>query len=152
MKFSIRDLLWATAVVTLISAWTVASRRQQTYAQSLQKRVARAEKIAAASKRAASRDRMLVEEMANQTAKMERAHRSEVLELRQVLKDSLHDRRDWFELQVAGNRIVAIRPGSLDSRNVNAEVAQRVERATGLEAKRLKHFLKPIEELRPTSR
>lgn len=73
--------------------------------------------------------------------------REETQALRQVLKQSLDDQRKWFELQVQGNRIIAIGPATSDSAEVTARVVEIAERITGLDGHRLRHFLTPIKRL-----
>jgi hypothetical protein len=72
----------------------------------------------------------------------------EILKLRELLKKSLSDQREWFELEVSANRLIAVGPATSHSREVTADVIREVQRATGLDGSRLLHFMTPISELR----
>lgn len=99
-------------------------------------------------------------EMANQEASLrslettsETAHREanvlaeEVRRLRSVIRSSLDDQRRWFELEVRGNELVAIKPGTSDTDVLTLDTVKRIEAATGMKAQRLRHLLTPISEL-----
>jgi hypothetical protein len=71
----------------------------------------------------------------------------DVRRLRGIVKASLRDKRNWFELEVAGNKLVAIRPAISNTSTLTLETVDLIESATGLEARRLRHFLTPIADL-----
>ncbi len=149
MKFSIRDILWATTMVALIAAWLVKSQQQAAYAQFVQQRIRVIEQRSAVHKRAAKEQRMIAEQLAERANQTQRNQHQEILKLRQLLKQSLNDQRDWFELEVDRNRIIAIAPATTDSVEVRVKTVRHAEAATGLDGKRLRHFLEPIRQLRP---
>ena len=99
-------------------------------------------------------------EMANQEASVrmlearsENAHREanilaeEVRRLRSVIRSSIDDQRRWFELEVRGNELVAIKPGTSDTDVLTLDTVKSIEAATGMKAQRLRHLLTPISEL-----
>lgn len=72
----------------------------------------------------------------------------EVRRLRGVVKSSLAYQRNWFELEVKGKSLIAIHPGTTKSNLLTKDLVERIEAETGLEAKRLRHFLTPVSELK----
>lgn len=81
---------------------------------------------------------------------MQDDQRQEILSLRHLLKQSLGDQRKWFELQVRGNRIIAIASATSEPANVTSRIVNLAERKTGLDGQRLRHFLTPIKQLEIT--
>ena len=77
--------------------------------------------------------------------------RREILDLRQLIKQSINDQRDWFELEVDSNRILAVSPATADGAEVTVETVRYAEAATGLDGSKLRHFLQPIRQLRRPS-
>jgi hypothetical protein len=68
----------------------------------------------------------------------------EIRRLRGIVKSSIADQRDWFELEVSGNKLVAIRPAVSQTSALTLETVERIEYETELEAPRLRHFLTPV--------
>lgn len=144
MKFRIRDALTLTMIIALGLAWFSYAQRQASYSQILQQRV----------KDAAARVTIANAETARWARSAEEINREcqslaeEVQRLREVIKTSIADRREWFEIEVAGKRLIAVRPGTTSSPDVTLRTIEQIEAATGLEfSKRLKHFMTPISEL-----
>lgn len=151
MRFSIRDALWATTTVALITAWLIASARQALYVQALEQRLQAADKRAVQSQQVAQQQRSMAGQIVEQANQARRLQHQEILSLRQLLKQSVKDQRDWFELEVDQNRLIAVAPATIDSGDVTPHTVRQVESATGLDGKRLRHFLTPIQQLRPPS-
>lgn len=147
MQLSIRDMLWFTATIALVVALAVTSRQHATHVQSLSKRIAEVEKQSIVQQS----DLKLAEKYWNQLATTQKEIQDnqgqEILSLRHLLKQSLGDKREWFELQVQGNRIVAITPATSESARVTTRTVDFAERKTGLDARRFRHFLTPIKQL-----
>ena len=147
MKISIRDILWFTAKIALIVTLVVTSRQHASHVHSLGKRIAEAEKQSIEHK---SELKLATEEwrrLATKANEIQDDQRQEILSLRHVLKQSLGDQRKWFELQVRGNRIIAIAPATSESANVTTRIVDLAERKTGLDGQRIRHFLTPIKQL-----
>lgn len=151
MRFSIRDGLWATAIIALVATGVINSRKQASHAQLLEHRTQVAEDRSAALEQMVAQQRLMHLQAVARARKTNRDQAQELLTLRQLLKQSIHDQRDWFALQVAGNRIVAMGPATTDSPRVTAHTVRYAEAATGLNGKRLRHFMVPIQGLRPST-
>ena len=136
MKLHIRDGLWLIAVLALGIAWWNDSSQLQKSVRELHLEMDVVE------------DRLKMHEaylrVANEEADV---FSDEVRRLRGVVKSSVADQRDWFELEVKGKTLVAVRPGTSESNLLTLDTVERIEAATGLEARRLRHFLTPIPEL-----
>lgn len=137
MKFSLRDLLWAMATIAMIAALTVKSGQQASYVRAINEHLFDAERRAEGWKR-----------KADEMREMQEKQSQEILGLRHLLKQSLGDQRKWFELQVEDNRIIAIGPATSESVEVTPRVVDIAEGETGLDGRRLRHFLTPIEQLK----
>ena len=148
MTFSIRDVLWAMVCFALIASWLVTSRRQASHVQLLQQRLQEVEDQSQMHEQAAKYERLTAEQIADRAARKHRNQHREILGLRQLLKRSIDDQRDWFELEVDRNRIVAIAPATPNAGAVTARTVKHAEKATGLDGSRLRHFLTPIHQLR----
>ena len=135
MRFPTKDALWLMLLIALGLGWWLHSDRQANLAAHLERRLEDAESREATNERhaelAASECDVMVEE---------------VRRMRGLLKSSIADKRDWFELEVAGNRLIAIRPATSESRVLTLQTVEQIESATGLVATRLRHFLTPISE------
>jgi hypothetical protein len=149
MKFYIRDVMWAAAVVALISAWQVNAQRQRAQVDSLQVRVEKLTGRVAADKQAMAQQQSMAEQSAKQARQTLQDQHQEILSMRQLLKESIKDQRDWFELELGSNRILAITPATTDSARITVETIRHAEKATGLDGERLRHFIEPIHQLRP---
>ena len=136
MKLSIRDGLWLIVAVCMALAWRNSSLHLTDVASQLQRTMDAAE--------AALQAHDAHIKKANREADVLSA---EVRRLRGVVKSSLADQREWFELEVSGNQLVAIHRGTSDSNELTLDTVEKIERETGLEAQRLRHFLTPIPEL-----
>ena len=135
--FPLRDLLWAMATIALIAAWAVTSREHASRVGELNEQLAAAERTIGLGELKAAETKAIQKEQAH-----------EIMGLRQLLKQSLGDRRRWFELQVEGNRIIAIGPATSESVEVTPRVVDIAEKQTGLDGQRLRHFSTPIEQLK----
>jgi hypothetical protein len=136
MKVRIRDALWTMVMVALSLAWLNNSSRQASYAKILEHGIQVAELRAARSAQLAESGRLECKAMDE-----------EVRLLRGLLKTSIADQRDWFELEVSSNRLIAIRPATPESPKVTLQTVEQIEAATGMEAQRIKHFMTPISQL-----
>lgn len=150
MKFSIRDTLWFTAATALIVTLVVISRQHAAHVQSLGKRIAEAEKQSIEHKKELKLATEDWRRWATEAKEMQDDQRQEILSLRHLLKQSLGDQRKWFELQVRGNRIIAIASATSEPANVTSRIVNLAERKTGLDGQRLRHFLTPIKQLEIT--
>ena len=136
MKLHIRDGLWVVLVVGMGLAWWNSSNRFTREISQLHGELGSAERQLRANE-----------------AYYERANREadllseEVRRLRGLVRSSLADQRQWFELEVESNKLIAIRPGTSESQELTLDAVERIEARTGLEAQRLRHFLTPISEL-----
>lgn len=144
MKFRIRDALWLMMIVALGLVWSNYARRQAVYCQGLEQRV----KDAYARVADARSETARWAERAQATRQECQALEGELRRLRGVVKSSLADQRDWFEIEVSGKRLVAIGRGTTESPELTMQTIEQIEAATGLEfSKRFKHFMSPISEL-----
>ncbi len=136
MKFHIRDLALVIALIGLGLAWRNEAANHKKTLQEVQSSLERAGQ------------RLQLQQRELETANSEADVLSEeVRRLRGVVKSSLADKRDWFELEVTGKKLVAIRPATSSTRTLTLETVELIESETGLEARRLRHFLTPIADL-----
>lgn len=136
MKIYLRDIIWLMLLISLGLAWWNDGARLRKTANDLRL------EADAAEQRQMRRDTQL------ETANMEAdVLLGEVRRLRGLLKSSLADQRQWFELEVERNELIAIRLATSESNVVTMDTIERIESETGLAAKRLRHFLTPIPEL-----
>lgn len=140
MQFRIRDALWTMIVVAMSLAWFGYARQQAEFAHIFEQRVNEAD---ARAKNAESENKRWVGRAASMKLVGQELD-EEVRRLRGVIKGSLADQREWFELEVSGKRLVGVRLATVDS---PLRTIEEIEATTGLDAKRLKHFLTPISEL-----
>lgn len=137
MKIHIRDIVWLIVLVSMGLAWWQDGTQHRHAEAKLQLDLKTTESSLAA------RDAGL--SMANRETSVLCA---EVRRLRGLVQASLEDQREWFELEVQGKKLVAIRPGTTLANTLTLDTVERIETETGLEATRLRHFLSPISELR----
>lgn len=149
MKFSIRELLWVTATIALIVAWIINSARQASYVGQLERRTREAENRSARYEKELQKKERIAVQLAERYRQKRQEQYEEILDLRQLLKESIGDQRDWFELNVSNNQLIAIGPGTTLSPDVTVDTIRYVEAATRLDGDRLLHFMTPIGELRP---
>lgn len=147
MKLSIRDMLWFTATIALVVALVVTSRQHAAHVQYLSKRIAEVEKQSIEQQNKFKLVETDWNRLAAKAKEIQDDQRQELLSLRHLLKQSLGDQREWFELQVKGNRIIAITPATSESARVTIRTVDFAERKTGLDVRRLRHFLTPIKQL-----
>ena len=152
MRFSIRDVMWATATTALVAALFINSQRNVSHSRILEQRAAAAEDQVALREQMIEEHRVATRQIVEGYRKKKQDQYEEILTLRQLLKQSIDDQRDWFELEVSRNRIIAIRPATPDSPNVTLQTVYDVEAITGLDGKRLKHLMTPIPQLRPKTK
>jgi hypothetical protein len=148
MKFSLRDIIWATTIVVMTFAFWVASRQHSSHVRLLSEELADAQKRSSEFEEKAEHAVENYRRSVAESKQMLDSQRQEILSLRELLKRSLGDQREWFELQVKGNRIIAIGPATSDSVEVTPRIVDIAERETGLDGRRLRHFLTPIEQLK----
>ena len=137
MKIHIRDMLLLFVIVSIGLAWW--KDRSGHHAEIRRIRV----DLEAAESSLESRNKAL--QVASQEADILAV---EVRRLRGVVKTSLGDQRQWFELEVEGKKLIAIRAGASQANVLTLENLERIESETGMEAPRLRHFLTPISKLR----
>jgi len=147
MKFTTRDTLWCVSVTALIAAMLVTSRRHASHVESLGMRIKEAEKRSIEHRVELELATEHWERLATEAEEIQDEQRQEILSLRHLLKQSLGDQRKWFEIQVRGNRIIAIASATSETANVTTRIVDLVERKTGLDGQRLRHFLTPIKQL-----
>ncbi|WP_039962527.1 hypothetical protein [Rhodopirellula europaea] len=147
MKLSIRDMLWFTTTIALVVALIVTSRRHAAHVQSLNKRIAEVEQQSIEHQNELKLAETAWNRLSAKRNKILDDQHQEILSLRNLLKQSLGDQRKWFELQVQGNRIIAIASATSESAKVTTRVVDLAERKTGLDGRRLRHFLTPIKQL-----
>lgn len=145
MKLSIRDMLWFTTTIALVVALIVTSRRHAAHVQSLNKRIAEVEQQSIEHQNELKLAETAWNRLSAKRNKILDDQHQEILSLRNLLKQSLGDQRKWFELQVQGNRIIA--SATSESAKVTTRVVDLDERKTGLDGRRLRHFLTPIKQL-----
>ena len=149
MKFSLRDLLWSTAIIAMLAAFLVTSRQHASQVNLLNEQLGDARKQSGNFKDEAEQVVATWRRAVAESKQIQEVQSQEILSLRELLKRSLVDQRDWFELQVKGNRIIAIGPATSDSVEVTPQIVDIAERKAGLDGRRLRHFLTPIEQLKP---
>ena len=147
MKLSIRDMLWFTTTIALVVALVVTFRQHATHVQSLSKRIAEVEKQSIEHQNELKLTETNRNRLSAKAKEIQDDQRQEILSLRKLLKQSLGDQRKWFELQVQGNRIIAITSATSESTEVTTRVVDLAEKNTGLDGRRLRHFLTPIKQL-----
>lgn len=144
MRVRIQDFIWLIALIAVALAWTHQREEQVLTIRTLEQRLQTAQKLTLAAERRLEGSENEREELAQHCDSL--VH--EVRELRGVLKSSLADKRDWFRVEVAENRILAIRPATTDSAGVTSRTIEQIESQTGLKVSdRLKHFVTPIRQL-----
>lgn len=136
MKFYIRDLALLIALIGLGLAWRNEAVNHKKTLHELQ-----------SSLESASRRLQLQERQLDTTNGETDVLSEEVRRLRGIVKSSLADNRDWFELEVSGKKLVAIHPAISNTSTLTLETVELIESETGLEARRLRHFLTPIADL-----
>lgn len=141
MKFSIRDIFWVVAFVALITSWLLASRRQNSHIRVLERQLRGVEFDSQMHEDAAKEYRTVAEQLAGKEATEQLlTQQRQIVELRDVVKQSIEDQRDWFSQEVREGRMLAIAPATtLDP--VSEETVRRIEAATGIEAFRLRRLL-----------
>ena len=150
MRFQVRDVLWITVVIAVSLGWLVDSRRQKAHATALALRAQKAEAEETRLLESAKRDCQDWARFVESSNRERQVLTDNIRRLRGVIKMSLADKREWFELEVSGKRLVAIRSATTASSNLNVDTIENIENETGLEAQRLKHFVTPITQLRLT--
>ncbi|WP_442511094.1 hypothetical protein SH528x_002759 [Novipirellula sp. SH528] len=148
MKFSLRDILWSTAIIAMIAGFLVTSRQHVSQVRLLSGQLADARKQSGEFKDEAAQAVDNWRHSVAESKQIQEVQSQEILSLRELLKRSLGDQRDWFELQVKGNRIIAIGPATSDSVEVTPRIVDIAERKTGLDGQRLRRLLTPIEQLK----
>ncbi len=136
MKFRIRDLLLLIVIVGLGLAWQKDALNCKIAMKDLRLNLQRTEE------RLLLADKRLY--LANTEAEL---LSEEIRRLRGIAKSSIAYKRDWFELEVSGNKLVAVRPAVSQAQVLSLETVERIESETGLEAPRLRHFMSPIADL-----
>ena len=148
MKFSLRDILWSTAIIAMIAGFLVTSRQHASQVRLLSDQLADARKKSGEFKDEAEQAVDNWRHSVAESKQIQEVQSQEILSLRELLKRSLGDQRDWFELQVKGSRIIAIGPATSDSVEVTPRIVDIAERKTGLDGQRLRRLLTPIEQLK----
>lgn len=144
MKFSIRDIFWVVAFVALITSWLLASRRQTSHIRVLERQLRAVEFDSQMHEDAATEYRTVAEQLAGKEATAQLlAQQRQIVELRDVVKQSIEDQRDWFSLEVQEGRMLAIAPATMTMTldPLSEETVRRIEAATGIEAFRVRRLL-----------